>query len=256
MITADTPEQKMKKPKNWQQEAKKRLWASVALAFVAFGTTIGWLNSYPPMAPDIIAIATAVSAIATVGLAIFASLAWKNSEATLANLETQIADQRVANSQAIQTASINNDAAIKAADELATHTRQKEHLARYSTDLLNLVGAAVNGENLSSYTNACTVSWMIWGMELFGSDEEFRELIGKWNTLVAEECRAYRGFQLADTDKNQLKIYEDLLASKVGNIIGNLQTWQVDHSRREEMHEHFRQIHLQGAGQANESLTV
>lgn len=197
--------------------------------------------------PDIwMALAAVVSAVATILLAIFAVRAWLNSKEQLKSMETQIADQRLANEES-----------IKAARELAIHSRQTEHLATYCTALTEMCDAAIADEedlDLTPYMSRCTNAWMVWGMELFRTDKEFRELVGRWNKYIRDDCQQLHLKHFMAQNHEERMETDNKLGLLVGQFIGNLQTWQVDQDRREEIRTRFLDIEvleLRGYNPAN-----
>lgn len=185
----------------------------------------------PTNATDIsTSIATWATAGFTLLLAVFALLAWRNAQATLAKLETQIIDQRKANEES-----------IKAAAQLAVDSRQIGYMASYCSDLLALGDAALHLADIRALKNSCTNSWMHWGMEMFKVDKDFRELIGRWNKHIAEECDVYQN-SYPHWSKVEQEKYSAILMTKIGQFVGNLQHWQVDPAERPAAEERFRTL--------------
>jgi hypothetical protein len=190
MIIEETKSSETKKCQRW---AKAMTWTSVVLALVSLGATIGWLNSYPPMAPDVSAIATAISALATVGLAIFAILAWLSSQNTIETMRDQIATQ-----------SKDTSRQIKHSRRMAEKARQTETLASLIVSLSRVRAAILSApESVRSVVTEMETTCKIWQMQSRAESNSTR-LTDAAFSLLAEIVRHEEGpFEKLDGEANR-----------------------------------------------------
>lgn len=139
------------------------------------------------------------------------------------------------------------EASMAAQHLLAVEGRQVEYLAEYSVALRNLGDALQDEEaDIRWLRSETTRTWMIWSMQLFAMDIEFRHLTGRWNshieTSVAQLHQMWLAAQSRPETLPDIEGFKDDLIEQIGHVIGNLQVWQTVPSRREEVHKKFKDI--------------
>lgn len=180
--------------------------------------------------PDVwMAIAGVVTALATIVLAVFARRAWVVSRQTLKKMEDQII----------------------AASRQATDSRQIGYLVDYTVALKTMVSKCDRPtENLEDLKSRATDAWMVWAMDLFRADPDMRKVSEWWHTLLTESTDQYRvrrtefNSPTAFFEGTQEHLNHQLAVAAfysdreqfydlVGKYIGNLQSWQVDESKKD-----------------------
>lgn len=162
---------------------------------------------------------------ATLLLAYFAWKAWNTSQETLKKMEKQ----------------------IEASRELSIESGQRSLARKYCAALLELSEAARRSDSdMGEYERSVTTAWTMWGMEMFIIDPEFRELTGQWNARFKRKLGHLRFQQGSARSKFRgpelLSLSIDAESAIVGQYVGNLQTWEVNPKRREEIKIKFRDI--------------
>lgn len=118
--------------------------------------------------PDIwMASAAAVSAAATIILAVFAVRAWRVSQETLRKMEKQI---RTSESRVIEE-------------------RQQAYLADYMLALKKMADSATDTElETSDLYNKAVDAWMLWSMDMLREHRGMRTLTGRLNRFYGEQA--------------------------------------------------------------------
>lgn len=230
MITAKTPGEEAGKPKNWQLRAKILLRVSITLAVVAVGTTIGWLNSYAPLAKDWSIIANVATAVGTLGLALFAVLAWRLQIKNLTKMEEQ----------------------IRTSENRVIEERQQAYFVDYMLALKKMADSATDSDiDTAKLREKTTDTWMAWSMDMMREHQEMREVTGTFNRMLGEqaqdidldmhmvEANIRASDKVSDRDGEEserivTKFAREYLPS-VRAYLGVIQDWQMNPSRRKEI---------------------
>lgn len=175
--------------------------------------------------------ASVTSAAFTAFLALFAYMAWRKQKETLKKMEEQI----------VATARQTVD------------SRQVGFLVTYVQALKTAAERCDRpSEVLLDLTTAATDAWMVWSMDLFKSNPPMREMTQWWNGHYAGQMKILRANADAltlwaaqnpeeDSEENvaEYEAARDEFFDSVGSYIANLQMWQVDEEKRDEV---FRKL--------------
>lgn len=230
MITEETPGEEVGKPKNWQLRTKILMWSCIVLAVVALGTTVGWLNSYEPLAKEWAVIANVATAVGTIGLALFAVLAWRLQVKNIEKMEEQ----------------------IHTAEDRTIEERQQAYLVNYMLALKKMADSATDSDiDTAELRQKTTDTWMVWSMDMIREHQEMREVTGRFNSMLGElaaeiemdtclvEARIRSSDKVSDRDGEEsarivTKFSREYLPS-VRAYLGVIQDWQMNPSRRKEI---------------------
>lgn len=174
--------EKMSNRTKWWRRIARWKWTSPILAVLAIATTIGWLNSYPPMATEWSVVANVATAFGTIGLAIFAVLAWLSSKATLSVMRKQIKAQTKDTSRQ-----------LKHSRRMARKARQTEALAALIVSLSRVRATILCApESVRNVVTEMETACKIWQMQSRVQSRSIR-LTDSTFSLLAEIVRHEEG---------------------------------------------------------------
>lgn len=200
-------------------------WVSMFLAVIATVTTIGWLNSYPPMATEWAVVSNLVTAFGTLGLAIFAVLAWLSSGRTLKTMRKQIRAQTKDTSRQ-----------IKHSRHLAEKARQTEALASLIISLGRVRAAILSSpESVLSIVTEMEILSKIWQMQSRIESTAMR-LTDSTVSLLAEIVRTEEGpLQKLDGENHRGRLQLEKAARDLAQSLyqGNEKAFHEEKAERE-----------------------